>query len=334
MCSWESRDEMEIPGVRLRIAPMSERIWSPDQKHSYEHFARRFAHTDEVVQRLIRPVTFKVEGLTEPDYVGPFYNKENRFGKAITVAMTSAMPGTRIHYTLDGTTPTKRSARYRKPLSIDKTATLRTQVYDAAGEKLGFIATVPYEHHPVTGQVEELLMQVPHDNGRGRHRTKFGKQVTITLDSDMPEGVIRYTTNGRQPNSESPQYTQPIVMNKSGVVTARYFDAEGKPRGEIWRRAFDQIDAETNLTTGKPVSASDVAAPHTLLEMAVDGIVDRNFHWDSSAGAPQWWQVDLEALHKLHRIQVVTYWDGHRHYKYQLQVSLDSKAWTEVADFS
>ncbi len=334
MCSWESSDEMEVPGVRLRLAPMSERIWSPNQKHPYEHFARRFAHTDQVLQRLIRPVVVDVEGLTEPDYVGPFYNKENYFGRGITVTMTSAVPETQIYYTLDGTIPTKNSVRYREPLVIDTTATLRTQVYDTAGKKLGFIATIPYEHHPVISQVEGLLMQVPHDNGRGRHRTKFGKQVTITLHTDMPEGVIRYTTDGRQPSRESPQYTKPIVLNKSGVVTARYFDVEGKPKGEMWRRSFDQIDAETNLTTGKPVSASDVAAPNTSPEMAVDGIVDRNFHWDSSAGAPQWWQVDLEASHKLNRIQVVTYWDGHRHYRYRVEVSLDGKTWTEVADFS
>ncbi len=334
MCSWESSDEMEIPGVRLRIAPMSERIWSPDKKHSYEHFAKRFVHTDEVLQRLIRPVVFEVEGLTEPNYVGPFYNKENHFGKGITVTMTPAVPGTQIYYTLDGTVPTQSATRYREPLSIDKTTTLRTQVYDAAGKKLGFIATIPYEHHPVIGQVEGLLMQVPHDNGRGRHRTKFGRQVTITLRTDMPEGEIRYTTDGRQPTSESSQYDRPIVLSKSGVVTARYFDAEGRAKGESWRRAFDQIDAETNLTTGKPVSASDVAAPHTLPEMAVDGIVDRNFHWDSSAGAPQWWQVDLEVSHKLKKIQVVTYWDGHRHYKYRVEVSLDGQTWTEVADFS
>jgi len=334
MCSWESRDEMEVPGVRLRIAPMSEQIWSPNQKHPYEHFARRFAHTDEVLQRLIRPVVFEVEGLTAPDYVGPFYNRENRFGKAITATMTPAVPGTRIYYTLDGTIPTKSSTRYRRPLSIEKTTTLRTQVYDAAGNKLGFIATIPYEHHPVIGQVEGLLMQVRHDNGRGRHRTKFGKQVTINLHTDMPEGVIRYTTNGRQPTGESPQYTGPIVLNRSGVVTARYFDPAGKPQGESWRRAFDQIDAETNLTTGKPVSASGVAAPHTLPEMAVDGIIDRNFHWDSSAGAPQWWQIDLEASHKLNRIQVVTYWDGHRYYKYRVEASLDGETWSEVADFS
>lgn len=334
MCSWESRDELEIPGIRLRLAPLSERIWSPDQQWPYDHFARRFARTDRVLQKLIRPVGVEVEGLTNPDYIGPFYNWENHFGHEIQIALRALIPDTRIHYTLDGSIPTNTSALYEKPISIEKTTTLRTQAYDANGSQLGFIATIPYEHHPIAGEVEGILMQIKHDNGRGRYRTQFGKQVTATFQSAMPGGTIRYTTNGQQPTHESLAYTGPVTLAKSGVITARYFDDDGQARGEAWRRAFNQIDAETNLTTGKPVVASDVVAASTPPENAVDGIVDRNFHWDSSAGAPQWWQVDLEGSHKLNKVQVFTYWDDNRYYQYRVDVSVDGRTWNEVVDFS
>ena len=334
MCSWESRDEVEIPGIRLRLAPLSERIWSPDLNLPYSHFARRFAHTDEILQKLIRPVALHVKGLTDPNYIGPFYNQENHFGREINITMQPLVFGTEIRYTLDGKVPTRESQLYNAPIAINKSTTLRTQLYKENGGKLGFIATTPYEHHPITGQVDGILMQVRHDNGRGRHRTQFGKQVTVTLQNAMPNGILRYTTNGQQPNNESLPYTRPVTLSQSGVVTARVFGDQGRPQGEPWRRAFQQLDAETNLTTGKPVTASDVVAESTLPEHAVDGIVDRNFHWDSSAGAPQWWQVDLEGSHKLSQVQIFTYWDDNRHYRYRVEVSLDGNSWNEVVDFS
>jgi len=334
MCSWESRDEVEIPGVRLRLPALSERIWSPDQHLPYDHFARRFAITDRVLQKLIRPVRVEVAGLTNPDYIGPFYNRENHFGHEIKIALHALVPGARIRYTRDGTVPTNTSTLYEKPISIDKTTTLRMQAFDVTGSKLGFIATVPYEHHPITGEVDGILMQVKHDNGRGRYRTQFGKKVTVTLQSAMPSGTIRYTTNGQQPNLESLPYTGPVTLTQSGVITARYFDDDGRAHGEAWRRAFHQIDAENNLTTDKPVTASDVVAASTPPENAVDGIVDRNFHWDSSAGAPQWWQVDLEGSHKLNKVQIFTYWDDYRYYQYRVDVSVDGRTWSEVVDYS
>jgi hypothetical protein len=44
--------------------------------------------------------------------------------------------------------------------------------------------------------------------------------------------------------------------------------------------------------------------------------------------------VDLESSHKLNRIQVITYWDGRRYYRYRIEVSLDGATWQEVVDHS
>ena len=334
MCSWEGRDEMQVPAIRLRLAPLCERFWTPDGKLPYDHFAARFKQTDQVLQKLICPMAFQARGLTEPDYVGPFYNRENYFAAPMQLTLEPLVKDTTVRYTLDGSVPTNESALYSKPILIDQNTTVRTQVYDADGEKLGFIATRPYEFHPIRGAVEGLLMNVPHDDaGRGEERTQFGDQVTVRLSKKMANGTIHYTTDGSEPGQASPVYGKPIVMTQSGVVSARYFDADGRPQGSLWRRTFDRIDAETNLTTGKPVTASN-SHPNGKPEYAVDGVVDRDFHWDGPGGAPQWWQVDLQDSHKLSKIQVVTYWDDQRYYKYTVEVSLDGKAWNPVVDYS
>ena len=334
MCSWESRDEMQIPGIRLRLAPLCERLWTPDGDLPYEHFARRFRQTDQVLQKLIRPVQFEARGLSEPDYVGPFYNRENYFADKALLMLKPLVAGASVRYTLDGSVPTKESLLYSKPIPIEENTTVRTQVYDADGSQLGFIATRPYEFHPVQGEVDGLLMNVPHDDaGRGVHRTQFGDKVIVKLSKKITKGAIRYTTDGSEPKPDSPVYSRPVVVTTSGTVSARYFDENSQPKGSLWRRRFDKIDAETNLTTGKPVTASS-ANPNGKPEYAVDGIVDRDFHWDGPGGAPQWWQVDLGDSHKLSRAQIVTYWDGHRHYKYVVEVSLDGKTWNQVVDYS
>ncbi|WP_411845121.1 family 20 glycosylhydrolase [Roseibacillus persicicus] len=334
MCSWESRDEMQIPGIRLRLAPLCERFWTPDGKLPYEHFANRFEHTDQVLQKLIRPLNFRTEGLTEPDYVGPFYNRENHFGDQLTLRLEPLVQDSVIHYTLDGTPPSIDSPQFTEPLVLNESQVVRAQAFDSSGKKLGFIATRPFELHPVQGEVDGLLMNVPHDEaGRGEHRTQFGDQVTISLSTPIESGTIRYTLDGSQPNGDSPEYQGPVTLTTSGVISARYFAPDNQARGAVWRRSFVQIDAETNLTTNKPVTASS-AEPNGKASYAVDGIVDRDFHWDGSGGAPQWMQIDLEASQVLKRIQVITYWDGNRHYQYKVELSLDGENWNEVVDFS
>lgn len=334
MCSWESRDEMEIPGIRTRLPAWLERIWAPHRKLPYSHFEKRFMHTNKVFQHLVRPVNIIATGLTDPDYVGPFYNRENWFGKEVTVEMAPLVDDSSIHMTLDGSVPTRNSPEYNSPVTITQSTQLRFQAYDSMGRKLGHIGTIDYEHRPISAKVEGLLQEIRHDNGRGAHRTKFGKKVTIDLVSAMNSGSLRFTTNGRSPTLESNEYDGPITLTKSAVVIAQYFNVQGQPVGKEWRRSFEQIDAQTNLTTGKPVTTSDVVIGRAAPEFAVDGIVDRNFHWDASSGAPQWWQVDLEESHKLSQIQVITYWDDRRYYQYRVEVSLDGKNWNEVADYS
>ena len=59
------------------------------------------------------------------------------FEKEQTVKLRSDARGGEVRYTLDGSVPTRRSKRYKKPLRLAKTTTLRAQTFDD-GLKVGF----------------------------------------------------------------------------------------------------------------------------------------------------------------------------------------------------
>lgn len=63
----------------------------------------------------------------------------------------------------------------------------------------------------------------------------YGTAQNITLSA--PEGEIRYTLNGADPDSASTPYTGPIPVTSTTVVRARCFSA-GKPPGPILTRTY------------------------------------------------------------------------------------------------
>ncbi len=48
-------------------------------------------------------------------------------------------------------------------------------------------------------------------------------QVTVAISSTEPDAVIRYTLTGKEPNANSPVYTQALVLTKTTVVKAATF---------------------------------------------------------------------------------------------------------------
>lgn len=60
----------------------------------------------------------------------------------------------------------------------------------------------------------------------------------VTLDSDIPEAEIRYTTDGSEPTGKSAIYTLPFVINRSEVVRAAVF-RDGRMLGKVTRRGFE-----------------------------------------------------------------------------------------------
>ena len=124
-----------------------------------------------------------------------------------------------------------------------------------------------------------------------------------------------------------------MIINKSMKLMARLMDKTGRFVGEPELLEFTKLNYQDNLTTGKPVTASERNEGHPP-EAAVDGFADIKRFWDAGKGAPQWLEVDLKRTAKISKIDLYTYWDGHRYYQYYIEVSKDRKKWIKVVDES
>ena len=311
MCAWEQPDIAELPNACLRLPAMSERIWNPGAGKTYPDFARRLAATDQLLDRLVQQFNVRAEGLLSPG--------EFRFDQSITLTLAPG-PATRgaIRYTLDGKEPGTNSPAYVGPIRLTNTTDFRARAFDDANQPVGYPRFTRYELHPIHSEARGLL-----EEGR------FSEPLTLTLTSTTP-GEIRYTLDGKDPKTNSPLYTAPILIEQSAKVRATLF-LSGKRLGEPWAQDLIRVNYEKNLTTGKPVTASSVEAEFRA-ENAVDGIVDLNSAWWAGP-YPQWLQVDLEKVCTLERIHVFPYWGG-RYYQYTVELSVDGQNWTQVVDMS
>jgi N-acetyl-beta-hexosaminidase len=166
----------------------------------------------------------------------------------------------------------------------------------------------------------------------------FVEPVTISLTAHRPGRTIKYTLDNSLPNDRWRTYHEPIKLDESAHLRAALFDDQGAQDGPLaggWFRS--RIPARPNLATGKPVTVgpSPDRADGWFARIAVDGRADDpNGHWASVGPAPQWLQVDLQAVHPVNFINLITYWDGNRYYQWTAEVSVDGQTWTKVLDFS
>ncbi|MCO5998996.1 discoidin domain-containing protein [Actinoallomurus rhizosphaericola] len=82
----------------------------------------------------------------------------------------------------------------------------------------------------------------------------------------------------------------------------------------------------TNLSQGRPTTASSTEASGTAAANATDG--NPSSRWSSAFSDPQWLQVDLGAVHQLSH--VVLNWEAAYGKAFQIQTSGDGTNWTTV----
>lgn len=109
----------------------------------------------------------------------------------VSVELTSATPGSRIYYTLNGSPPTTSSSRYSKPLSVKDTAVIRAiAIADGTLASNEAMRTLLYEKHH----------DLPVISVMARESDLFGGTEGVwsnySADLEKPVAVSFYETNG------------------------------------------------------------------------------------------------------------------------------------------
>ena len=126
-----------------------------------------------------------------------------------TVAIADAAADATLYFTLDGTTPTTKSALYSGPISIAKTTTVKA-IAAAAGYANSGVATAAYT-------VNLPILPTPTFSPAAG---TFHSAPTVTIANTNSTASIYYTYDGSTPTTSSTPFSGPIVLIKTTTLKA------------------------------------------------------------------------------------------------------------------
>ncbi|MEO7777622.1 MAG: chitobiase/beta-hexosaminidase C-terminal domain-containing protein, partial [Fibrobacteria bacterium] len=134
----------------------------------------------------------------------------------LSQSVALAVPGhadAAIRYTTDGTEPGPNSSLYSSNLIFTSGTMLKARAY-----KTGWLPSDVMTENYIQ---EKLKLPTPVANPRGQ---SFDVSIPVTLSvPGHDDAIIRYTLDGREPDSASPVYSQTLTFTASDTVKARAF---------------------------------------------------------------------------------------------------------------
>lgn len=141
-------------------------------------------------------------------------------------------------------------------------------------------------------------------------------------------GTIRYTTDGTDPDEQSPEYKDGISLPEGGTVKARIYDHEGN-HGPTGAANFGISKADWKIIS--------TSAEGSKPELAIDDNPKTfwHTHQEQEQNPPQSFTVDMGDSYTVKGFSYLPRQDGTTHGmtdQYVLEVSLDNKNWSKVAE--
>lgn len=138
------------------------------------------------------------------------------------VSITCATPGADIHYTTDGSEPTRSSRKYNAPFFVSQTMTVKAKAFrddiaDSATKTASFVVMT----HTVRFAAPPRIFPVG---------GVYYSPRSVRLSCSTVGAEIRYTTNGSTPTETSTLYQGPITVAADTVIRANSF-ADGMLSG-------------------------------------------------------------------------------------------------------
>ena len=143
----------------------------------------------------------------------------------------------KIYYTLDGSDPTEESISYEGPFWLTQSSELRFVAVDGGGNRSRVYSETYHldrdapssESFPVTGL--------------------YTSPLTVKIIVSDADAKVHYTLNGQSPTTDSPEYSEPLVLRKDTVL--KFFSVD--PFGNS-----EEVNEETYLfDDDAPVTVAD-----------------------------------------------------------------------------
>jgi N-acetyl-beta-hexosaminidase len=135
----------------------------------------------------------------------------------VSVTLSTSSSGAVVRFTLDGSDPTASSAQYTQALSLASTTTVRARTFGTGCASPSAVTSATYQVIPVVNCGSVAVPTLSPASG-----TYVGS-VNVSLATSTAGGVVRYTTDGTDPHSGSPEYTAPLAIAATTTVRARTF---------------------------------------------------------------------------------------------------------------
>lgn len=216
-----------------------------------------------------------------------------------------------IHYTTDGSEPNVSSPTYTQPITINKTTTIK-----AYAAKAGIADS---DKSVAIYKIQAASPTFSPDSGK----IDFGQQIIISCQT--VGAIIRYTTDGNDPDASSTVYNGPITLTKNTTIKA-YAAKSGIDDSDV----ITGIYTFSNLAAGSFVWASGSDRNSLPPSVVTDG--DMTTFWTSLNSQyykdAQWISVDLGSIQTINNVKI--WWKDFFGSEYKIQVSTDQIDWIDV----
>ncbi len=214
--AWETNETdgvtavVAVNGEAISSAPGSgDAEWRPTHNGAYTLTHRALLNGMQIGDTLT--ATFEMSLGPDTPVISPADG--TIFGSSLSVSISCATEGATIHYTTDGTEPTLESPIYRRFRVSGRTVVKAVAIKDGLSSEVSVAEYAP-------GRCANPVIS-PADGTTFEHA---GQQVSIAWSG--ADGILRYTTNGSDPTTNSPVYGGPFTIDDSTIVKAKAFGSQ------------------------------------------------------------------------------------------------------------
>ena len=183
---------------------------------------RAFSRREGWAPSLLATETFIIDEPITDTVATPVFSiaDSSVVGVGTILTITTTTDSAQIYYTTDGSTPTKISLLYTGPIVLSDTGTI---TFKAKAMRKGWISSkvARATYFVNLDSVKTDTVATPVFSMADSSEVSVGTTISITTATEG--ATIYYTTDGSTPTEESQLYTNPIVLEDTGIITFKAF---------------------------------------------------------------------------------------------------------------